>query len=161
MAFINGLWRSRTATLSRFLVAGLCYALLISAFCLAARAHLAELAAADAEIDLQFQCSASVSEESLMTDPLIISLGHALSSSDLSNFKFSLSVYASGHDRPEEDLASSQRCANLVRKVLIDQYGIQPGSLIAVGNGGEAPKNMTDPAAIENQRLKVRNLGAH
>jgi outer membrane protein OmpA-like peptidoglycan-associated protein len=132
------------------------------------RAHLAAIrceadpdaayCSKDREIDLQFQCNADVSENSIKNDPNVIALARALSGPDLKEAAFEISVYTSGHSNTEEDRSLSERCANLVRRVLIDQFGLQPAALRAAGHGATNLKNPNDAAALENQRLNIRVL---
>jgi flagellar motor protein MotB len=56
-------------------------------------------------------------------------------------------------------LELSERCASLVRQVLIEQYGLRPQALVAVGYGESQLKNPENPMAAENQRLQVVNMG--
>jgi hypothetical protein len=101
-------------------------------------------------IDLPFECNDALGKSLLKGDPQILALGHALSSEALKYSIFLVGVYTA-------DQTLSERCADLVRDVLVEQFGVRPEALVTVGYG-EAPLT-SDPAASENQRLVIVNMG--
>ena len=51
----------------------------------------------------------------------------------------------------------SQRRANSVRRVLIEQYRLAPDTLIAAGFGKEQLRNPGNPLGEENRRVQIVN----
>jgi flagellar motor protein MotB len=50
------------------------------------------------------------------------------------------------------------RCAETVKRVLVEKFGLAAEALIAVGFGSSKPKNPADPASTENQRIEILKM---
>jgi outer membrane protein OmpA-like peptidoglycan-associated protein len=110
-------------------------------------------------IDLAFQFHDGDSVETLGRHPQVVALGKALSDPGLKNATFVIACHVKVPGSPEHNLDLSERCASLVRQVLIEQHRLRPQALVAVGYGESKLKNPENPMAAENQRLQVVNMG--
>jgi OmpA-OmpF porin, OOP family len=88
-------------------------------------------------------------------------LGHALSSSELSAFRFRIEGHTDNVGSREENRDLSQRRAEAVVSYLTSQYNVAPARLEAVGMGQENLLVETPPQTPEarNRRVQVVNLG--
>jgi outer membrane protein OmpA-like peptidoglycan-associated protein len=109
-------------------------------------------------ITLDFRFDANLSDDAVGSNPQIAVLAKALSSQDLKGSTFIIACHemASGH--PEADQALAVRCAETVKRVLVEKFGLAAEALIAVGFGSSKPKNPADPASTENQRIEVLKM---
>lgn len=89
-------------------------------------------------------------------------LGKALSSKDLSKFRFRIEGHTDTVGSPATNLTLSQRRANTVATYLESTYGIAPTRLQAVGMGEQGLLVATPPQTPDarNRRVEVINLGA-
>jgi outer membrane protein OmpA-like peptidoglycan-associated protein len=110
-------------------------------------------------IDLAFEFHDGDSVETLGRHPQVVALGKALSDPGLKNATLVIACHVKVPGSPEHNLELSERCASLVRQVLIEQHGLRPQALVAVGYGESKLKNPENPMAAENQRLQVVNMG--
>jgi outer membrane protein OmpA-like peptidoglycan-associated protein len=110
-------------------------------------------------IDLAFEFHDGDSVETLGRHPQVVALGKALSDPGLKNATFVIACHVKVPGSAEHNLELSERCASLVRQVLIEQHGLRPQALVAVGYGESKLKNPENPMAAENQRLQVVNMG--
>jgi hypothetical protein len=110
------------------------------------------------KIVLDFRCTDDLTDDAVKSLPQIIALAQALSSQDLkgSTFVIACHVPASGGSGADQDL--SERCADTVRRVLVEKFGLAANTLVAVGYGSAKPKNPANPASAENQRLEIVNM---
>ncbi|MEA2918490.1 MAG: hypothetical protein QOJ15_10571 [Bradyrhizobium sp.] len=110
-------------------------------------------------VDLAFEFHDGDSVDTVRSHPQLVALGKALSDPGLKNATFIIACHVKVPGSPERNLELSERCASLVRQVLIEQYGLRPQALVAVGYGESQLKNPENPMAAENQRLQVVNMG--
>jgi outer membrane protein OmpA-like peptidoglycan-associated protein len=124
-----------------------------------AQSATADDAARRPSIDLGFRYTDDLSDEAIGTSPDVAALAKALATQDLkgSTFVIACHVATGGSEATDQDL--SIRCAERVRRVLIEKFGVAADTLIAVGYGRSKLKNPADPSAIENQRLEIVNMG--
>jgi outer membrane protein OmpA-like peptidoglycan-associated protein len=89
-------------------------------------------------------------------------LGKALTSKDLSNFRFRIEGHTDTVGKKEENQALSQKRAETVAAYLVKQFGISADRLQAVGVGSEELIVQTPDQTPEarNRVVKVINLGA-
>ena len=108
----------------------------------------------DIEIGFDYD-SAAIRSDSVKD---VIELGKALASDALAGSRIVLNGHtdAAGSDAYNQEL--SERRAVSVRKFLVDNFGIKPDRLVAIGYGEESLKNTGDPLASENRRVEVINL---
>ena len=52
----------------------------------------------------------------------------------------------------------SERRAEAVKRYLVENYNMPPGTLLAVGYGKTMLKNKTNPFASENRRVQIVNM---
>ena len=89
--------------------------------------------------------------------PVLVKLGTALSDPSLKGSVYLINGYTDAAGSPDYNLALSQRRADAVRSMLIQQFQIPPTSLVAVGFGKEQLKNPADPLGNENRRVQIVN----
>src|SRR5450756_2118096 len=109
-------------------------------------------------IDLAFEFHDGDSVDTVRSHPQVVALGRALSDPELKKATFIIACHVKVPGSPEHNLDLSERCASLVRQVLVEQYGLRPQALVAVGYGEAQLKNPENPMAAENQRLQVVNM---
>lgn len=87
----------------------------------------------------------------------LVRLGRTLSNPELTGYFFLINGHtdAKGGDQFNQDL--SERRAEAVKRVLIEQFKLSASTLIAVGYGRTQLKNRTDPLAGENRRVQIVN----
>jgi outer membrane protein OmpA-like peptidoglycan-associated protein len=88
-------------------------------------------------------------------------LGQALSSNDLSAYRFRIEGHTDTVGTPDANRALSQKRAEAVADYLEKKFGIQPAKLDAVGVGQDdllvpTPDQTPEP---QNRRVKIVNLG--
>jgi outer membrane protein OmpA-like peptidoglycan-associated protein len=89
-------------------------------------------------------------------------LGHALTSSDLSSFKFRIEGHTDTVGNPDTNRSLSQQRADAVVSFLEQKFGMSSDKLQAVGVGSDqllvpTPENTPEP---RNRAVKIVNLGA-
>ena len=89
-------------------------------------------------------------------------LGHALTSSDLSSFKFRIEGHTDTVGNPDSNRSLSQQRADAVVSFLEQKFGMSADKLQAVGVGSDqllvpTPENTPEP---RNRAVKIVNLGA-
>jgi outer membrane protein OmpA-like peptidoglycan-associated protein len=89
-------------------------------------------------------------------------LGRALSSSELSGYRFRIEGHTDTVGSPEYNRALSEQRAQAVVSYLTSKFGVQPARLQAVGMGEKGLLVPTPPqtANPSNRRVQVINLGA-
>jgi outer membrane protein OmpA-like peptidoglycan-associated protein len=108
------------------------------------------------DLDIPFDTdSAAVSEEA---KPTIDTLGRALSDPDLRGGTFLIAGHTDGFESENYCQDLSERRADAIKRVLIKVHGIPSESLIAVGYGSSKLKNIRDPFALSNNRVRIFNM---
>jgi OmpA-OmpF porin, OOP family len=89
-------------------------------------------------------------------------LGKALSSSDLSQFRFRIEGHTDTVGAPDHNMALSQQRADAVAAYLESKFGVNAGRLQAIGMGEQGLLVQTPPNTPndKNRRVAVVNLGA-
>jgi outer membrane protein OmpA-like peptidoglycan-associated protein len=85
-------------------------------------------------------------------------LGRALENPDLRGRSFGIFGHTDAVGNAQYNQALSERRAEAVRRYLVASFGIDAGSLLAVGFGFERLKNRHSPRADENRRVQIVNL---
>ena len=93
--------------------------------------------------------------------PVLLALGRALSNKQLEGSTFLINGYTDAKGSAEYNQDLSERRAEAVKRLLVQQFGLPADSLIAVGYGKTHLKDAADPFAGENRRVQVVNLMAH
>jgi outer membrane protein OmpA-like peptidoglycan-associated protein len=107
------------------------------------------------DIEITFDYNSDVVGPKAMSP--LVRLGRVLSNADLLGTTFLINGHtdAKGEEKFNQNL--SERRAEAVKRVLIEQFGLPAGSLIAVGYGKTLLKNSADPFAAENRRVQIVN----
>jgi outer membrane protein OmpA-like peptidoglycan-associated protein len=108
---------------------------------------------------LNFRFSDDLSDDAIKSLPDIEALARALASQDLKGSTFVIGCHVADSGAPAADQARSQRCADTVRRVLIEKSGMAAETLLSAGYGSSKPRNPVDQSSIENQRLEIVNMG--
>lgn len=121
------------------------------------RAQIAYIARDKPAIDLEILFEYNSADISPKAVPALDSLGHALSRQDLKGTVFFIDGHTDAAGSADYNQMLSQRRANSVRRVLIEQYRLAPDTLIAAGFGKEQLRNPASPLGEENRRVQIVN----
>jgi outer membrane protein OmpA-like peptidoglycan-associated protein len=121
------------------------------------RAQIAEIARDKPAIDLEIPFEYNSADISPKAIPALVSLGNALSRQDLKGTVFFINGHTDAAGSADYNQMLSQRRANSVRRVLIEQYRLAPDTLIAAGFGKEQLRNPGNPLGEENRRVQIVN----
>jgi outer membrane protein OmpA-like peptidoglycan-associated protein len=121
------------------------------------RAKIAEIVKEKPSIDLEIYFDYNSYIVGPKALPALIALGNVLSKDDFKGTVFFINGHTDAAGGPEYNQGLSQRRAEAVRKVLIEQYKLAPDTLVAVGFGKEQLKNAGQPLAPENRRVQIVN----
>lgn len=121
------------------------------------RAQIAEITRDKPAIDLEILFEYNSADISPKAVPALVALGNALSRQDLKDSVFFINGHTDAAGGADYNQLLSQRRANSVRRVLIEQYKLAPDTLIAVGFGKERLKNTANPLGDENRRVQIVN----
>ena len=121
------------------------------------RAKIAEIVRDKPRIDLEIYFdydSAVVGPKAL---PALIALGNVLSRPDYASTIFFINGYTDAKGSSDYNLGLSQRRADAVRHVLIEQFRLPANTLIPIGFGKEQLKFPEQPFADLNRRVQIVN----
>lgn len=121
------------------------------------RAQIADIARDKPAIDLEILFEYNSADISPKALPALLALGNALSRQDLKGMVFFINGHTDAAGGADYNQLLSQRRANSVRRVLIEQYRLLPDTLIAAGFGKEQLKNPANPLGQENRRVQIVN----
>ncbi len=121
------------------------------------RAQIADIARDKPAIDLEILFEYDSADISPKAVPALVALGNALSRQDLKGSVFFINGHTDAAGAADYNQTLSQRRANSVRRVLIEQYRLVPDTLIAAGFGKEQLKNPANPLGQENRRVQIVN----
>jgi outer membrane protein OmpA-like peptidoglycan-associated protein len=108
----------------------------------------------DLEINFDFN-SATVGPQAV---PTLLALGRALSNDAFKGAVFLINGHTDAKGGAEYNRDLSERRAEAVKRLLVDQFGLPADTLIPVGYGMTRLKNAADPLAGENRRVQVVNV---
>jgi outer membrane protein OmpA-like peptidoglycan-associated protein len=123
----------------------------------AEREQIAAFAAAKPAIDLEILFDYDSAVVGPKAAPVLGALGRALSRPELKGSVFLINGYTDAKGSADYNQALSQRRADAVRRALIEQFRLQPDTLIATGFGKEQLKNPANPLGEENRRVQIVN----
>jgi hypothetical protein len=109
-------------------------------------------------ITLELACDGTTSEDSLADQPQIKALADALKAAELKRQLFRLEYHPNLGPSDDRHTAVSQQCADRIKRVLSERFGIEPARLLAVGLGSLRPCR-TGLTTCTPARLVVINLG--
>lgn len=121
------------------------------------RIQIADIARDKPAIDLEILFEYNSANISPKAVPALVALGNALSRQDLKGSVFFINGHTDAAGGADYNQALSQRRANSVRHVLIEQYKLAADTLIAVGFGKEQLKTPADPLGEANRRVQIVN----
>lgn len=121
------------------------------------RASVAEIAKTKPQIDLEINFDYNSDQVKPQSFGALVALGRALASPEFAGGIFLINGHTDGSGSPEYNEDLSQRRAESVKRLLIEQFGLKPQTLVAVGFGFSQLKNARDPFAAENRRVQVVN----
>jgi outer membrane protein OmpA-like peptidoglycan-associated protein len=107
----------------------------------------------DLEINFEFDSAVLTPQAT----SVLITLGRALSAEEFKNTVFLLNGHADAKGGVEYNQDLSERRAEAVKRLLVQQFNLPPTTLIAIGYGKTHLKNAADPFAAENRRVQVVN----
>jgi outer membrane protein OmpA-like peptidoglycan-associated protein len=121
------------------------------------RHKIAEMIMGKPQIDLEIYFdydSAVVGPKAL---PALVALGNVLSKPDYRSAVFFINGFTDARGGADYNLRLSQRRAEAVKRVLIEQFGLPPDTLISTGFGKELLKFPEQPFADQNRRVQIVN----
>lgn len=121
------------------------------------RAMIADISRDKPAIDLDILFEYNSAELTSKAAPALAALGTALSRQNLTGSVFLINGHTDAAGPADYNQTLSQRRANAVRRMLIEQHKLAPDTLIATGFGAEQLKNATDPLSAENRRVQIVN----
>jgi outer membrane protein OmpA-like peptidoglycan-associated protein len=116
---------------------------------------LDEMPQKDLEVYFDYNSSAVTSQ----AVPVLKQLGEALKNNELSADNFVVAGHTDGTGDPDYNRELSERRATAVRSYLVQELGVPESHLTAIGYGQERLKAPDQPAAAENRRVQVVNMG--
>jgi outer membrane protein OmpA-like peptidoglycan-associated protein len=121
------------------------------------RQKVADIIRERPSIDLEIQFDYNSAVVGPQAVPTLLKLGRVLSSDELKGMVFLINGHTDGkgNDGYNQDL--SERRAEAVKRLLIDQFNLPVSTLVAVGYGKTRLKNTADPLASENRRVQIVN----
>lgn len=125
------------------------------------RAQIADIARDKPAIDLKILFGYNSADISPKAVPALLALGNALSREELKGSVFLINGHTDAAGGADYNQLLSQRRANSVRRVLIEQYKLAPDTLIATGFGKEQLKNPANPLGAMNRRVQIVNTTVH
>ena len=87
-------------------------------------------------------------------------IADTLTAPTLLTTKFLIVAHAASTGRRDNNLALSQRRADVIREVLVNTFKISPKRLQAIGLGEEQLLDAARPAAAVNQRIQIATVGS-
>lgn len=121
------------------------------------RAQVAEIAKARPQIDLEINFEYDSAKVGPSSAGALVALGRALSSDQLKGTVFLINGHTDAAGGAEYNQDLSQRRADAVKRLLIEQFNMPPNTMIAVGFGKSQLKNPNNPLGGENRRVQIVN----
>ncbi len=107
----------------------------------------------DLEINFDFN-SANVGARAV---PVLLTLGRALSKDELKGTVFLINGHTDAKGSLEYNQDLSERRAEAVKRLLVEQFNLPATTLVAIGYGKTQLKNNDNPLAGENRRVQIVN----
>lgn len=109
--------------------------------------------------DMEIPFELNSADISPMARPNIEALGKALQNAELKGVSFLLAGHTDATGSAPYNQTLSEKRAQTVRKLLIDEFKLTNEQFIAVGYGPERLKDQKNPFAPENRRVQIVNIG--
>jgi OOP family OmpA-OmpF porin len=116
------------------------------------------VAATHASINEEILFGLNSAEIHPMSKEALSQIAQALAAPQLKDAKILVEGHTDGTGTPERNLVLSQERAEAVRNYLVNEAGISPDRLSAVGKGQSEPIDPSNPLAPENRRVVLVNL---
>jgi outer membrane protein OmpA-like peptidoglycan-associated protein len=121
------------------------------------REKVAEIAKDRPSIDLEINFDYNSATVGPQAVPVLLALGRALSKDELQGTVFLINGHTDAKGGVEYNQDLSERRAEAVKRLLVQQFNLPGTVLIAIGYGKMQLKNRTDPFAGENRRVQIVN----
>lgn len=109
--------------------------------------------------DMEIPFELNSAEIAASARPNIDALGKALQNAELKGVSFLLAGHTDATGSAPYNQSLSERRAQRVRQLLIDEFKLTNEQFIAIGYGPERLKNPKSPRSSENRRVQIVNLG--
>lgn len=117
-------------------------------------------AATRPRVRFQVEFAFNSAELSPKATQILDELGRALSSPDLSPFRFQLSGHTDATGRDDYNVDLSKRRAQAVRDYLVQKFSISGARLDTIGLGSQMLLDPANPRSGVNRRVEITNLGS-
>lgn len=107
------------------------------------------------DLEITFDYDSSVVGPNAL--PPLLALGRALSKDEFKGTTFLINGHTDAKGGEAYNQALSERRAEAVKRVLIEQFNLPPDALIAVGFGKTHLKTPAEPFGGENRRVQIVN----
>lgn len=124
------------------------------------RQQVAEIAKSKPKIDLEIYFNYNSAEITPKAVPDLMTLGRALTSSELQGGVFVIGGHTDAKGGEEYNQKLSERRALAVKRFLSEKFRLSDDSLVTAGYGKEQLKDPADPFGPENRRVQIVNLEA-
>ncbi|HXW27204.1 MAG TPA: OmpA family protein [Xanthobacteraceae bacterium] len=121
------------------------------------RDAVATLAEDKPHVDLEINFDYNSAEVGPKALPALLALGRALSKDEFKGKTFLINGHTDAKGGDEYNKALSDRRAEAVKRVLVEQFNLRADTLIAIGFGKTHLKNPADPLGRENRRVQIVN----
>jgi outer membrane protein OmpA-like peptidoglycan-associated protein len=123
------------------------------------RTDLPEIVSDRPSVDMEVYFDYNSAAITDQAKPTLSSLGRALQAKELKGQSFLLAGHTDATGAPKYNQDLSQRRAIAVKNYLIQNFGLSESELVAMGFGEDQLKIPNDPAAAQNRRVQVINVG--
>lgn len=121
------------------------------------REKVAEIAKERPNINLEINFDYNSARVGSQAVPVLLALGRALSTDELKGTVFLINGHTDGKGSVEYNQELSERRAEAVKRLLVEQLNLPATTLVAVGYGKTQLKNAAIPFAGENRRVQIVN----
>ncbi|MBZ0148456.1 MAG: OmpA family protein [Pseudorhodoplanes sp.] len=121
------------------------------------REKVAEIAREKPRIDLEINFDFNSATVGTQAVPVLLTLGRALSKDELKGTVFLINGHTDAKGSFEYNQDLSERRAEAVKRLLVEQFNLPATTLVAIGYGKTKLKNDAYPLAGENRRVQIVN----
>jgi outer membrane protein OmpA-like peptidoglycan-associated protein len=121
------------------------------------KAKAADIARERPNIDLEINFDYDSAVVGPKAMPILLTLGRVLSKDEIKGRVFLINGHTDAKGGVEYNQDLSERRAEAVRRLLVEQFNLPATTLVAVGYGKMQLKNKADPFAGENRRVQIVN----
>ena len=121
------------------------------------REKVADIAKERPNIDLEINFDFNSADVGKQAVPVLLTMGRVLSKDELKGIVFFINGHTDAKGSLEYNQDLSERRAEAVKRLLVDQFGLPATTLVAIGYGKTKLKNNGNPLAGENRRVQIVN----